>query len=294
VRDAEDLTAEHTIATKGASAQVRPRPRLFDVDCKLGYTLACATDFVFQIHALQGLDQEVVTESFRITPGSSYRTYEDPHIGHRFLRVHAAPGALNLRYRARVRVSRPRGNLHAQELPIAALPDDVLHNLMPTRYCESDLLGPAAIKLFGGLAQGYSRVAAICDWIQRNLDYRTGSSDTTTTACDVFLRRAGVCRDFAHLALTLCRCMNIPARYCTGYLGDIGVPRDPAPMDFSGWFQVYLSGQWYTFDARHNRPRIGRILMGTGRDAADVALTTSFGRMDLVKFRVVTDEVVPA
>src|SRR2546423_80293 len=104
----------------------------------------------------------------------------------------------------------------------------------------------------------------------------------------------GVCRDFAHLALTFCRCMNIPARYCTGYLGDIGIPRDPAPMDFSGWFQVYLSGQWYTFDARHNVPRAGRILMGTGRDAADVALTTSFGRMGLVKFLVISDEVVPA
>jgi transglutaminase-like putative cysteine protease len=114
------------------------------------------------------------------------------------------------------------------------------------------------------------------------------------SAYDVYEQRAGVCRDFAHLALTFCRCMNIPARYCTGYLGDIGVPRDPAPMDFSGWFEAYLSGQWYTFDARHNVPRAGRILMGTGRDAADVALTTSFGRMDLVKFFVISDEVVPA
>ena len=114
------------------------------------------------------------------------------------------------------------------------------------------------------------------------------------SAHDVYEQGAGVCRDFAHLALTFCRCMNIPARYCTGYLGDIGIPRDPAPMDFSGWFQVYLSGQWYTFDARHNVPRAGRILMGTGRDAADVALTTSFGRMDLVKFFVISDEVVPA
>src|SRR6202795_3379206 len=111
---------------------------------------------------------------------------------------------------------------------------------------------------------------------------------------DVYEQGAGVCRDFAHLALTFCRCMGIPARYCTGYMGDIGIPYDPAPMDFSGWFEVYLSGQWYTFDARHNKPRIGRILMGTGRDAADVALTTSFGRMDLAKFLVISDEVVAA
>jgi transglutaminase-like putative cysteine protease len=114
------------------------------------------------------------------------------------------------------------------------------------------------------------------------------------SAHDVYEQKNGVCRDFAHLALTFCRCMGIPARYCTGYMGDIGVPPDPEPMDFSGWFQAYLSGQWYTFDARHNHPRIGRILMATGRDAADVALTTSFGRMILAKFFVVTDEVVAA
>jgi hypothetical protein len=114
------------------------------------------------------------------------------------------------------------------------------------------------------------------------------------SAHDVYEQKTGVCRDFAHLALTFCRCMNIPARYCTGYMGDIGIPYDPAPMDFSGWFEVYLSGHWYTFDARHNKQRIGRILMGTGRDAADVALTTSFGRMDLVKFKVISDEIKPA
>ena len=135
---------------------------------------------------------------------------------------------------------------------------------------------------------------AICDYVHNRIAFGYQHASPTKTAWDAHTEQRGVCRDFAHLAITLCRCMNIPARYCTGYLGDIGVPRDPAPMDFSGWFQVYLSGQWYTFDARHNHPRIGRILMGTGRDAADVALTTSFGRMDLVKFLVISDEVVPA
>jgi len=272
VRETEDLTAQHAGATQVAPAPASPRSRLFDIDCKLGYTLASTTDFVFQIHALQGLDQEVVTESLRITSGSSYRTYEDPHIGHRFLRVQAAPGALNLRYRARVRVARPRRNLHAEELPIAALPDEVLHNLMATRYCESDLLGPAAIKLFGGLSPGYSRVAAICDWIQRNVDYRTGSSDTTTTACDVFLRRTGVCRDFAHLGVTFCRALNIPARLAVGY-AIFGTP----PPDFHAMFEAFVGGRWELFDpTRMSDPR-DLVRIAVGRDAKDVAFATIFG-----------------
>jgi len=271
-RETESLTAQHAAATQVAPAPASPRSQLFDIDCKLGYTLASTTDFVFQIHALQGLDQEVVTESLRITSGSSYRTYEDPHIGHRFLRVQAAPGALNLRYRARVRVARPRRNLHAEELPIAALPDEVLHNLMATRYCESDLLGPAAIKLFGGLSPGYSRVAAICDWIQRNVDYRTGSSDTTTTACDVFLRRTGVCRDFAHLGVTFCRALNIPARLAVGY-AIFGTP----PPDFHAMFEAFVGGRWELFDpTRMSDPR-DLVRIAVGRDAKDVAFATIFG-----------------
>ena len=146
----------------------------------------------------------------------------------------------------------------------------------------------------GKVPKGWPLVQTICDFVHDHITFGYEHANPTKTACRVLKDGQGVCRDFAHLAITLCRCMNVPARYCTGYLGDIGVPRDPAPMDFSGWFQVYLSGQWYTFDARHNHPRAGRILMGTGRDAADVALTTSFGRMDLVKFEVISDEVVPA
>jgi len=182
----------------------------------------------------------------------------------------------------------------AQQLPIDQLPDDVLQYLMPSRYCETDKLTDIAWSLFSNTPQGWARVQAIVDFVHNHVTFGYEHAHHMKSAHDVYAERAGVCRDFAHLALTFCRCMNIPARYCTGYLGDIGVPRDPAPMDFSGWFQVYLSGQWYTFDARHNMPRIGRILMGTGRDAADVALTTSFGRMDLVKFFVISDEVVPA
>jgi transglutaminase-like putative cysteine protease len=174
------------------------------------------------------------------------------------------------------------------------LPAYTLVYLLGSRYCETDRLSEIAWQLFEKTPPGWARVQAICDFVHRHIAFGYEHARATKTAWEAYSEGKGVCRDYAHLAITFCRCMNIPARYCTGYLGDIGVPRDPAPMDFSGWFQAYLSGQWYTFDARHNHPRIGRILMATGRDAADVALTTSFGRMDLVKFVVVTDEVAPA
>ncbi|MGQ0685794.1 transglutaminase-like domain-containing protein [Bradyrhizobium sp.] len=182
----------------------------------------------------------------------------------------------------------------AQQLPIEQLPDDVLLYLMPSRYCETDRLTDIAWSLFAATPPGWPRVQAIVDFVHRHVAFGYQHAHHMKSAHDVYEQRTGVCRDFAHLALTFCRCMGIPARYCTGYLGDIGVPPEPEAMDFSGWFEVYLSGQWYTFDARHNMPRIGRILMATGRDAADVALTTSFGRMTLTKFVVVTDEVVMA
>src|SRR6201994_1382410 len=182
----------------------------------------------------------------------------------------------------------------AQQLPIDQLPDELLLYLMPSRYCETDKLTDIAWSLFGNTPPGWARVQAIVAFVHHHVTFGYQHASAMKSAHDVYEQKAGVCRDFAYLALTFCRCMNIPARYCTGYMGDIGIPPEPDPMDFSGWFQVYLSGQWYTFDARHNTPRIGRILMGTGRDAADVALTTSFGRMTLTKFLVVSDEVVAA
>ncbi|KAH2822641.1 hypothetical protein KXV85_002156, partial [Aspergillus fumigatus] len=172
----------------------------------------------------------------------------------------------------------------AAQVPLQELPDDALVYLLGSRYCETDRLSDIAWKLFETTAPGWPRVQAICDFVHNHIAFGYEHARPTMTAWEVFNEGKGVCRDYAHLAVTFCRCMNIPARYCTGYLGDIGVPKDPAPMDFSGWFEVYLSGQWFTFDARHNRPRIGRILMATGRDAADVALTSSFGRMTLTKF----------
>ncbi|MHC5536911.1 transglutaminase-like domain-containing protein [Singulisphaera rosea] len=178
--------------------------------------------------------------------------------------------------------------------PVEELPPDVLVYLLSSRYCEVDRLTETAWNLFGHTPPGWARVKAICDWVHQNVTFGYQFARSTKTAYDVLQERGGVCRDFNHLALTLCRCMNIPARYATGYLGDIGVPISPSPMDFSGWFEAYLGGRWYTFDARHNVPRIGRVLMGIGRDAVDVALTTSFGTTRLQRFTVWTDQVSEA
>jgi transglutaminase-like putative cysteine protease len=180
---------------------------------------------------------------------------------------------------------------NAQQVPVADLPPDVLRYLMSSRYCEVDLLSPIAHELFGATEPGWSRVQAICNWVYLKVTFGYRFARPTRTALEVFTERVGVCRDFQHLAVAFCRCMNIPARYVTGYLGDIGVVLPPAPMDFSAWFEAYLDGRWWTFDARHNQPRIGRVLLAVGRDATDVAITTSFGTANLTNFFVVTDEV---
>ena len=182
----------------------------------------------------------------------------------------------------------------AEQHPIDALPDDVLQFLLPSRYCEIELLSNLAWSLFGGTPEGWPRVQAIVDYAHERIAFGYHHARPTKTAFEAHEERQGVCRDYAHLAITLCRAMNIPARYCTGYLGDIGVPASPAPMDFSAWFQVWLGGAWRTFDARHNRPRIGRILMAVGRDATDAAITTNFGPTWLAGFEVVTEELPEA
>jgi len=182
----------------------------------------------------------------------------------------------------------------AREVPIENLPQDILTYLLGSRYCEVDLLLNTASRLFGGLPRGWPRVQAVCDWVHNHITFGYEHARSTRTALEAFNERVGVCRDFQHLAVTFCRCLNIPARYATGYLGDIGVPISDCPMDFSAWFEVYLENRWWTFDARHNVPRIGRVLMATGRDAGDVAITTSFGAAYLTKFDVVTDEVFSA
>ena len=183
----------------------------------------------------------------------------------------------------------------ARQIPVQDLPAEVLIYLLGSRYCDTDKLSQTAWSLFGSTPEGWARVQAIVDYTHDRIRFDYLRADATRTAHDGFMQREGVCRDFAHLAVAFCRCMNIPARYATGDLGDIGVPRVPDPMDFSAWFEVYLEGpegpRWYTFDARHNRPRIGRIVMARGRDATDCAITTNFGYAHLARFDVHTDEV---
>jgi transglutaminase-like putative cysteine protease len=182
----------------------------------------------------------------------------------------------------------------AEQVAVDKLPDEVLVYLLGSRYCDTDLLATHAWSLFGDGPAGWNRVQAVCDYVHERLSFGYQHASATRTAWEGFREQRGVCRDFAHLAITLCRCLNIPARYCTGYLGDIGVPPVPEPMDFSAWFEVYLGGRWFTFDARHNTPRIGRVLMARGRDATDVALSTSFGQTRLAGFAVHTEEALPA
>jgi transglutaminase-like putative cysteine protease len=179
----------------------------------------------------------------------------------------------------------------AQEHPVEQLPHDTLIYLLGSRYCETQRLMNDAWSLFGHTAPGWSRVQAVCDFAHQHLEFGYDYARSTKTAWEAYSERQGVCRDFAHLAITLLRCLNIPARYCTGYLGDIGVPIPDAPMDFSGWLEAYIGGAWQTFDPRNNQRRIGRILIARGRDAADVAISTAFGPNLLQVFKVWTDEV---
>jgi len=179
----------------------------------------------------------------------------------------------------------------AVQHPLIELPEDTLVFLLGSRYCETDRMTEAAWRMFSGTPLGWARVQAICNFVHQHIAFGYEHASPTKTAWDVFNDRKGVCRDYAHLAITLCRCLNIPARYCTGYLGDIGLPPPYAPMDFAGWFEAYLGGAWHTFDPRNNEPRAGRILIARGRDAADVAITTTFGPSTLKGFRVWTDEI---
>ena len=216
--------------------------------------------------------------------------------GNRCVRAMASPGPLVITNEFVIRdpgvldPASPDAAQHAVE----DLPAETLVYLLGSRYCETDRLSDMAWSLFGQGPKGWALVQRIVDYTHERITFGYQYARATKTAFEAHQERQGVCRDFAHLAVTLCRCMNIPARYATGYLGDIGVPLDENPMDFSAWFEVYLGGRWHTFDARHNRPRIGRIVMARGRDATDVAIITSFGDCSMTGFRVITDELKDA
>ena len=234
-------------------------------------------------------------EDLRVEPAVDVLDFDD-EFGNRSRRLLAPAGTLRLTNDAVVEVDGKPDPIaaDAQEVPIDRLPPEVMQFLLASRYCEVDALSEAAWDLFSKTPRGWDRVQAIVDYVHDHITFGYQYARWTKTAKDAFEEGKGVCRDFTHLAVTFCRCMGIPARYVTGYLGDIGVPIAPDPMDFSAWFEVYLGGSWHTFDARHNQRRIGRLLMAKGRDAVDVAITTSFGPTKLKKFEVWTDEVTDA
>jgi transglutaminase-like putative cysteine protease len=271
----------HSLATRAAAPS-----RTHDVDCVLSYQVTGPTDFLFQIHALDGMDQQVLHESLQVTPALPTRLFADPSIRHRFLRLHADEGLVEIRYRARVRRAALALDPALPEAAIADLPDELLHNLMPTRYCESDLLSRAAQKLFGALAPGHPRVQAIADWIHANIEYQVGSSLPTTTARDVFVQRAGVCRDFAHLGVTFCRALNIPARLVVGY-----ARFDEPPPDFHAVFEAYLGRQWVMYDPTRMAPPQSLVRIAVGRDAKDVAFATIFGPATMVTLAPQVEQV---
>ena len=242
------------------------------IDSTLEYAVDGPAEFVFLIHVVNGMGQTLVEESLQIEPQTPFRIYCDGQSGNRFLRFQAQPGPLKLVYRALVDRMIEPADMNAPEVPVHDIPDDVLHYLMPTRYCESDLLGPNAAQLFGQLPQGYARVQAICEWVRGNIEYRIGSTNATTTAREVFMQRAGVCRDFAHLSVTFCRALNIPARLVSGY-----ATFDEPPPDFHAVFEAYLGGRWVLFDPTAMSPLDQIVRLAHGRDAKDVAFATIFG-----------------
>jgi transglutaminase-like putative cysteine protease len=238
--------------------------------------------------------QHLLTEhKTRFSPGIPSRDYLDA-FGNVCTRLVAPPGTLQIHNRFVISDSgKPDASaFDAEQWAIDRLPNDALVYLLGSRYCDTQELTSLAWSRFNIIQGGWQRVQAICDYVNDRIEFGYHHARCDRTAAEGHQEQIGVCRDFAHLAVTLCRCMNIPARYCTGYLGDIGVPCDPAPMDFSAWFEVFLGGRWYTFDARHNHPRVGRILVARGRDAADVAISTTFGPAQLVGFSVVTKELI--
>ncbi len=259
------------------------------------YDCPAPTPMMLMLSIRPERDVDLVTpQVMTVTPGVAHRAYIDD-FGNHCTRLLAPAGEIRFQADVIVADSGLPDTVMADALqhPVDELPSDILIFLLGSRYCETDKLSWIAWSLFGAVEPGWARVQAICDYVHERIAFGYHNARNTRTAYEGYSEGVGVCRDFAHLAVALCRCMNIPARYCTGYLGDIGVP-DAGVMDFSAWFEVYLSGTWHTADARHNHPRIGRILMAHGRDATDTALSTSFGPTGLVRFDVIAEEVVGA
>ncbi|WP_309684237.1 transglutaminase family protein [Polaromonas sp.] len=255
------------------------------IDALLEYEVRSPTHILFNLEAAFHEGHEVVQERLTITPSMKVRTYFDERSGNRFFRLDAPRGVLSVNYHAQVHLHPAPVPLHLDETPVTAVPDDVLHYLLPSRYCESDTLSRAARQLFGHLPPGLGRVRAIENWIHDSIAYLPGFSNSTTTAQDVFVQRAGVCRDFAHLGITLCRALNIPARLVVGY-----VYFEEPPQDFHAVFEAWLDGRWVLFDATRMAPNDRLVRVGTGRDAKDVAFATMFGDVQMLRKELMVEQ----
>ncbi len=255
------------------------------IDCLLEYDVFGPTHFCFNIEAAFHDSHKVVEERLTVTPSVKVRHFCDERLGNRFVRLDAPKGLLSVNYHARVQLQHPATPLYLEEAPVTSVPDEVLRYLMPSRYCESDVMSRAAQQLFGHLSPGLSRVQAIENWIYESVHYLPGFSNSTTTAQEVFVQRAGVCRDFAHLGITLCRALNIPARLVVGY-----VYFDEPPQDFHAVFEAWLEGRWVLFDPTHMAPMDRLVRAGTGRDAKDVAFATIFGGVQMLRKELAVDQ----
>jgi transglutaminase-like putative cysteine protease len=261
--------------------------------CELTYDLPAPTPMIVMLNVHYSRVADLESPDHLLTqPSVPVESYRDS-FGNWCSRLVAPPGRFVLGTDAVIRDSGTPDPQHwdAGEHAVEDLPSDALLYLLPSRYCETDRMLDEAWRLFGHIPKGWGRVQAICDFVNRHIEFGYAHSRPTRTAVEAYAEGRGVCRDFAHLAITFCRALNIPARYCTGYVSDIGLPPPYAPMDFAAWMEVWLGGRWQTFDPRNNAPRIGRVLIAQGRDAADVPLTHSFGPNVLAGFRVWTDEI---
>ena len=263
--------------------------RRLRIGCEFLHDLRWPVTAVLQVEPYPG-EATIVEAALTTDPAVDTSVYTDLY-GNVCRRFVFGPGRTRIRYEAEVEVDGDidAADFDAPQRAVAELPDDVLHYTLASRFCESDTLSNTAWKLFGDTAPGWARAQAVVDWVHNNITFAHGSSGPTTTATQVYLQRRGVCRDFAQLGVTFLRALNIPARYCFGYLPDIDVPVADEPMDFAGWLEAYLGDRWYTFDPRNNQRRAGRVLIGRGRDALDVAMLTTYGLAPLTAMRVVAE-----
>ncbi|HEV7750623.1 MAG TPA: transglutaminase family protein [Baekduia sp.] len=272
----------------GDLGQTLPDGLWLTVGCAFGLETGQAVEAILQVAPVAERGVQVARESWETNAG--HHGYVDGY-GNRCERFTLPAGRSHVTYSAEVLVAQPVdvADYDLPETAVSELPDDALSFVLPSRFCLPDELGTEAWERFGDLKPGWARVQAVVDFVHHHLEWLAGSSNPWTTASDAFRSGQGVCRDYAHLAISFCRALNIPARYVFGYIPTIGVPPPAEPMDFAAWFEVYLDGAWHTFDARNNTPRVGRVVVGRGRDAVDVALITSFGALTLTDFSVVAE-----